>query len=170
MRKLIIIIFAASSLVAMAIAGPAMATAPERFHDSGSGSEPGFIHCDGYDIDLYTTGSEDFTVYFDDAGEVIKVLVRSRATDIFTNTVSGKTVVNRGVFQQLFVRIDGTDEFTHSLTGFRFMGTTPGRGLVLQDVGRIEYRGDEEEIIFLAGQHHVPEGPGAEEVFCAALA
>ena len=168
MRKLLIM-FAASCLVAMAIAGPALAAPPERFHDSASGSEPGFVHCDGYDIDLDTTSSDDVTVYFDGSGEVIKVLVRSRATDILTNTVSGKTVVNRGVFQQLFVRIDGTDEFTHSLTGFRFMGTTPGQGLVLQDLGRIEYRGQEEEVIFLAGQHHVPD-PGGEEVFCAALA
>jgi hypothetical protein len=167
MRKLPIM-FAASCLVAMAIAGPAVAAPPERFHDSASSSEPGFVHCDGYDIDLDTTSSDDVTVYFDGSGEVIKVLVRIRAIDIFTNTVSGKTVVNRGVFQELFVRIDGTDEFTHSLTGFRFIGTTPGRGLVLQDVGRIEYRGDEEEVIFLAGQHHVPDGPG--EVFCAALA
>jgi hypothetical protein len=169
MRKLLTI-FALSSVAAMVSAGSALAAPPEKFHTEDSGSEPGFIHCDGYDIDLETTGTEDFTVYFDGSGEVVKALVRSRATDVFTNSVSGKTVVNRGVFQQLFVRIGDTEEFTHSLTGYRFMGTSPGEGVVLQDVGRIEYVGDQEDIVFLAGQHHVPDDANAEAVFCAALA
>ena len=169
MRKLLTVLTAACTATAVC-AGSALATPPERFHEDMSGSEPGFVQCDGYAIDLETTGSEDFTVYFDGSGEVVKVLVRSRARDVFTNTVTGKTVINRGVFQQLFVRIGDTDEFTHSLTGYRFMATSPGRGVVIQDVGRIEYVGDEEDIVFLAGQHHVPEGPEAEEVFCAALA
>ena len=50
------------------------------------------------------------------------------------------------------------------------MANSPGRGVVIQDVGRIEYVGEQEDIVFLAGQHHVPEGPEAEAVFCAALA
>jgi hypothetical protein len=83
------------------------------------------------------------TVYFNEAGEIVKFIVRNRATDILTNSVTGKTVVNRGVWQEIFTRIDGTDEFTHALVGFRFMGTSPGEGLVLQDVGRIEYSPDE---------------------------
>jgi hypothetical protein len=155
---------------ALAWAGTAVAATPERFDLDFSGSEPGFIHCDGYDIDLDTTGGESFTVYFDGSGEVVKVLARSRARDVFTNSVTGKVVVNRGVFQQLFVRIGDTDEFTHSLTGYRFMANSPGEGVVIQDVGRIEYVGEEEDIVFLAGQHHVPDGPEAEAVFCAALA
>jgi hypothetical protein len=169
MRKLLMT-FALGSVAAMAWANPASATPPERFHSSDSGSEPGFIQCDGFDIDLETTGTEDVTVFFDDSGEVVKVLVRARATDILINSATGKTVVNRGRFQQVFTRIDGTDEFTHSLVGFRFMGTSPGEGLVLQDVGRIEYSPDEEEILFIAGHHFdVPGGPDAEALFCAAL-
>ena len=169
MRKLATA-FTAGCTAALAWAGTALAAPPERFHFDGSGSEPGFVHCDGYDIDLDTTHSESFTVYLDGSGEVVKVLVRLRATDVFTNTVTGKVVVNRGVFQELFVRIGDTDEFTHSLTGYKFMANSPGRGVVIQDVGRIEYVGEQEDIVFLAGQHHVPDGPEAEEVFCAALA
>lgn len=168
MRKLLIV-FAVTSVAAMASAGAAVATPPEMFQFSDSGSEPGFVHCDGFDIDLETASTVKVTVYFDGSGEVVKFLVRTRATDIVTNSVTGKTVVNRGVFQELGTRIDGTDEFTEALVGFRFMGTSPGEGLVLQDVGRIVYSGDEEEIVFLAGQHHVPDGPEAEAVFCAAL-
>lgn len=65
-------------------------------------------------------------------------------------------------------RIDGTDEFTHALVGFRFMGTSPGEGVVLQDIGRIVYSPDEEQILFLAGQHNVPD-EGFEAELCAAL-
>jgi hypothetical protein len=43
--------------------------------------------------------------------------------------------------------------------------------LVLQDVGRIVYSPDEEQVLFLAGHHFdVPGGPDAEALFCAALA
>jgi hypothetical protein len=168
MRKLPTLV-AATCVAALAPGAAAMAQPPETFHLDLSGTEPGFLHCGGFDIDLETTGGEDFVFYFDGSGDVVKVVVRTRATDIFTNSVTGKTVVNRGVFQQLFVRIGDSDEFTHSLNGYRFMATSPGEGVVIQDVGRIEYVGDEEDIVFLAGQHHVPDGPEAEEVFCAAL-
>jgi len=167
MRRLATVLPVACA-AALAWASVAVAAPPERFHAQDPGSEePGFVHCDGFDIDLATSGREDVTVYFDGSGEVVKALVRSRARDVFTNSVTGKTVINRGVFQQLFVRIGDTDEFTHSLTGYRFMATDPGRGVVLQDVGRIEYVGVEEDIVFLAGQHHVPDD--SEDVFCAAL-
>jgi hypothetical protein len=169
MRKLLVI-FVLSSSAALLPAGTALATPPEMMHFTDSGSEPGFIHCDGYAIDLATSGTVDVTAYFDRAGDLVKFLARTRVRDVFTNTVTGKIVVNRGVFQETFTRIRGTDEFTQSLTGFRFMGTSPGEGVVLQDVGRIEYVGDEEEIVFLAGQHHIPDDENAEDVFCAALA
>jgi hypothetical protein len=162
-------VITAGCIAALVWAATALAAPPERFHSDDSGSEPGFVHCDGFDIDLATTSAESFTVYFDGSGEVVKVLVRIRARDVFTNSVTGKTVVNRGVFQELFVRVGDTDEFTHSLTGYRFMATDPGRGVVIQDVGRIEFVGQQEDIVFLAGQHHVPDDENAEEVFCAAL-
>jgi hypothetical protein len=156
--------------VALVPTAPASATPPDRFHSADSGSEPGFVQCEGFEIDLETTGTTDGIVFFNGSGEVIKVIVRTRATDVFTNSATGKTLVNRGVFQQVFTRIDGTDEFTHSLVGFRFMGTLPGLGVVLQDVGRIEYSPDEEEILFISGQHFdVPGGSDAGTLLCAAL-
>jgi hypothetical protein len=167
-RRLLLLMIAGCAVVGFA--APASATPPDRFHSSDSGSEPGFAQCDGFEIDLDTTGTVDGTVFFNDSGEVIKVIVRNRATDIFTNSATGETLVNRGVFQQAFTRIDGTDEFTHSLVGFRFMGTSPGQGVVLQDVGRIEYSPDEEEILFIAGQHFdIPGGSDFGERLCAAL-
>jgi hypothetical protein len=164
LRRLLVPVVAGCAI--LGLPAPANATPPEMFHFSDSGSEPGFVQCDGFAIDLETTTTVDVTVYFDATGEVVKFLVRTRATDIFTNSVTGKTVVNRGVFQELATRIEGTDEFTEALVGFQFMGTSPGEGLVLQDVGRTVFS-PEGEIVFVAGQHKVREAEA--EAFCAAL-
>jgi hypothetical protein len=158
-----------NAIAAPAVAATDSAPIPYRFSGGGSETIPGFIHCDGFDIDLSTKGSFDGAVYFDQNGEVVKVIVHTHATDVLTNSVTGKTVTNRGVFEELFTRIDDTDDFLHSLAGYRFMANSPGEGVVIQDVGRILYSPDEEEILQLAGQHHVPDGPEAETVFCAAL-
>jgi hypothetical protein len=154
----------------LALAAPASAMTPDRVTGSDSDADPHFVQCDGFEIARVSSDSFDGTVYFDQAGEIVKVLVRSRATDVFTNSVTGKTVTNRGVFNELFTRIEGTDDFTHALVGYRFMANSPGEGVVLQDVGRILYSPDEQQILFLAGQHHVPDGPEGEAAFCAALA
>jgi hypothetical protein len=83
-------------------------------------------------------------------------------------------VVNRGVFQEFFTRIDGTDEFTHTVSGFDFQGKVEGRGpLVFQDVGRKVIATDpetgEETVVFRTGHNTLGEGSDAEAVFCAVL-
>jgi hypothetical protein len=148
--------------VVLGLAAPASATPPERFSFPQEGSEPHFLQCDGFEIGLTTTGTTNVTLFFDDAGEVIKALFRTRVRDVLTNSVSG-------VFQETFTRVDDTDEFTSALVGFRFMGIFPGEGLVLQDVGRIEFSPFEEEILFVAGQHHLIDEASEPPVFCAAL-
>jgi hypothetical protein len=150
-------------------AAPASATSPDRFSFSDSGSEQAVVQCDGFAIDSETTQTFDVTVLFDASGQVIKVISRGRIIETNTNSVTGKSVMNRGVFQDFYTHVDGTDEFTHAVVGFDFMATSPGEGVVLQDVGRKVYSTDGEHIVFLAGQHRIPDGPAAEAVFCAAL-
>ena len=156
-------------LATLVLAPPANATPPEHFSFPDGGSEPHFAQCDGFEISLTTSGTTAVTVFFDAQGEPVRYLVYQHLADTFINSATGKTVVNRGVFQEVFTRIDGTDDFMHTLTGFRFLGTSPGEGVVLQDVGRIVYSLDEQEILFLAGQHHLLED-GDAALFCAALA
>jgi hypothetical protein len=143
------------------------------FSESGSFSEPGFVQCDGFEIDLAGTETRDFTVFFDESGQVVKVIIRGRVTETMTNSVTGKTVVNSGVFQDFLTRIDGTDEFTHTASGYDFQGKVDGRGpLVFQVVGRkvfvIDSETGEETVVF-RGHSTLLEGPEAEAVFCAAL-
>lgn len=158
-----------SGCAAFGFAAPASATPPERFNFSESGSEPGFVQCDGFAIDLEGTTTTDGTVFFDQNGEVVRVLERSRVTETFTNSVTGKTLVNHGVFQDTFTRIEGTDEFRHTVVGYDFKATAPGQGLVLADIGRKVYAPDGDHFVFEAGQHDMPQGPAVEALFCAAL-
>jgi hypothetical protein len=165
-RRLLLTVIAGFAF--LGFAAPASAIPPDRFSFPEEGSDPHFLQCDGFEIALTTTGTASGTVFFDDAGEVIKILVRHRVRDVFTNSVTGKTVVNRGVFQETFTPIEGTDDFTATVTGFRFMGTFPGEGVVLQDVGRFEETSDG-EILFVAGQHDLLPETAEPAVICAAL-
>ncbi len=168
MRKLLIT-FGVCAVSAMLSATAASATPPERFHFSESGTEV-LLHCDGFDVNLDTTGIFDGTVFFNATGEPVKIIRRGRITETLTNSVTGKTVVNRGVFQDFFRRIDGADDFTHSVVGFDFQGKVAGRGpLVFWDVGRKVFDPETGEIVFRAGRTNLVEGPEVEAVFCAAL-
>jgi hypothetical protein len=168
MRKLLVT-FAVCSVAAMASAVAASAPPPERFSFTESGTEV-LLQCDGVDIILDTTGIFDGTVFFDQSGEVVRFIRRGRITETLTNSVTGKTVVNRGVFQDFFRRIDSTDDFRHSVVGFDFQGKVAGRGpLVFWDVGRKVFDPETGEIVFRAGRTNLVEGPEVEAVFCAAL-
>ena len=142
----------AAALVGLS-AAPAEATTIDRFSFEESGGEPAFIACDGFAIDLSSVSRVAGTVHFDTHGDWAKTIVHTTAVDTLTNNVTGKTVINRGVFQQTFTRIGDTDQFTHTLVGYRYLATDPHEGVVLQDVGRIEYSMDESELYFVSGQH-----------------
>ena len=68
------------------------------------------------------------TVFFDNGGEVIRVIARSRVTETYTNSVTGKTLVNHGVFQDTFTRIGDTDEFRHVVVGYGLQGNSARSG------------------------------------------
>jgi hypothetical protein len=159
---------------ALGLAAPAGATPPDRFSFEESGTELGFVQCDGFAIDLETTGIFHATVFFNRNGEVARFIVRGRITEVATNSVTGKFTTNRGVFQDFFTRIDGTDDFIHTVSGFDFLGKVGGHGpIVFQEVGRKVLETDpetgEEILVSQVGHDTLPDGPAAEAVFCAAL-
>ncbi len=124
---------------------------------------------------LNTTGNFDGAVFFDSSGEPVKFIIRGRITESLTNSVTGKTLINRGVFQDFFRRIPGTGEFTHAVSGFDFQGKVAGRGPVLfQEVGRkvfaIDPESGEETLVSSSGHTTLGEGSEGEAAFCAALA
>jgi hypothetical protein len=168
MRRLVLTAIVGGALLVSA--APASATPPERFTDTESGSEI-LAHCDGFDLILTTSGTFNGTVFFDQNGLDAKAIIRGRISETLRNSVTGKTLVNRAVFQEFYTRIDGTDEFTHAVSGFDFHAQLDGRGpLVFYDVGRKVFDPETGEIVFRAGRTNIPEGPEAEAVFCAAVA
>ena len=165
-----LVITAIVGCATLAVAAPASARPPERFTDTQSGSEV-LAHCDGFDVIEAFTATAHGTIFFDQSGLDVRAVIRVRGTETFTNSVTGKTVVSRAVFTDFFTRIDGTDEFRHTVSGFDFHGQVDGRGpILLQDVGRKVFDSQTGEIIFRAGHTNIPEGPAAEAVFCAAVA
>jgi hypothetical protein len=155
----------------LALTASASARPPERFTDTESGSEV-LAHCDGFDLVLTTSGTFNGTVFFDEDGLDVRAIIRARISETLSNSVTGKTLVNRAVFQEFFRRIDGTDEFTHTVSGFDFHSQVDGRGpLVFYDVGRKVFDPVTGEIVFRAGRTNIPEeGSEAEAAFCAAVA
>jgi uncharacterized protein YlzI (FlbEa/FlbD family) len=125
-----------------------------------------------FDVRLDTHGWSAVTGWADEEGNVNKAIERVRApSDVFTNLSTGRQIVVRGEFQSIYERVAGTDEFTVTISGFRYLINDPGVGVRYQDVGRIVY-GDLLETIVLsqAGIHRAAYDEDIGPVFCALLA
>jgi hypothetical protein len=157
----------AAGLIA-AVAAPASAAPPFHFHETNSEFDPNFATCDGQVISLFTTGKTFGTTFFDANGDVTRTIVHNRFLDHFTNTVTSATLLNRGTFQETFIAIPGTDEFTETIDGHVFLATQPGSGIVIHDSGRVVLSPDE-DVIFAAGHHAELVNGQFEELLCDAL-
>jgi hypothetical protein len=165
---------AIAGLVTTALLAASVARASGPLHFGPFTNSYSFIgfNCDGFDILIEGAGTDSLTVFLDDAREVTKVIYRARYPhDTLTNTVTGKSIIVRGEFQEFIERIPGTDEFTKTIDGFRYMVNEPGVGVTIRDVGQITY-GDLEQTIVLwqAGEHDLALDAAREPTFCAALA
>jgi hypothetical protein len=157
-----------AALITLLLAPNASAMAPERFSFTDGGTDPGFQHCDGFDISLTSSVIVDGAVFFDDTGDPARFQLHWHGRDTFTNSVSGKLVINPFQFTETYDRVPGTDDFTVTLVGHRFQATTPGSGVVLQDVGRLVWSPGEEQLLVSAGQHDLLDDSQAAP-YCAAL-
>ena len=167
------------SIVAVAVIGagmlaasPVSATAPEQlgpnFYDV---TFIGF-DCGDFDIEIASQGSDRLTVFFDAAGDITRLTYYARfPRDVMTNTVTGRSIVVRGEFQQTLAPIPGTDDFSVTIVGFRYLVNQPGLGATIREVGRITYAQAEELLItFQAGHHDLAVDEDLGPVFCGALA
>lgn len=111
----------------------------------------------GFPMEVETTGTGIFHEFYDDDGNLERVIVTSAAIRLtFTNLLTGESVWTPSV-NMVLVEID---EVVQSLRGLLWRLVIPGEGLVTADVGRIDFQFvlDEngevvsEEIVFSAGQ------------------
>jgi hypothetical protein len=142
-------IAAVLGLAVMLVISPA-ASATTPVHISGTETNDLFLaDCGAFDLrDSFTTDSEG-TLFFDDDGNVIRVVEHVGGSDTFYNSVTGKSVtgtINSGEIVDL---VNGT--VTQNGTIGRL--TVPGEGAFFFDVGKfvLDF---EEGIVFLAGSHH----------------
>jgi hypothetical protein len=159
--------------VALAVApGTVLAGAPE--HEGPFVNEYSFIgfDCGAFEVLIEGSGTDSFTIWTDGSGEVDRVLYRARYPhDTLTNTTTGRSIVVRAAFEERIVRITGTDEFTKTITGFRYLVNEPGTGVIVRDVGRIVYGDLDQTIVqWQAGKHDLALDEQFEALFCDALA
>ena len=171
MRRLQLLVPLLTTAGVIAVASPAAAAEPEHlgpFIDSYDFT----VDCGDFEATVTGTSSTRFTAFLDSDGNFTRLQQYVRAPhDEWTNTDTGKTIVVRGEFQQTYTPIPGIDQITVAIRGFRYLVNEPGRGVTVQEVGRIVYgEPTEETILFLAGIHEAADSDQVEAVFCAALA
>jgi hypothetical protein len=169
MRTRLLVTLVLIAVFALIFASTSQAARPFHFQDTSSEFDPHFATCNGQDISLFTTGRTHGTTFFDSDGDVVRTIVHNRFLDHFTNTITGEKLLNRGTFQETFIPVPGTDEFTDTVVGHVFLATQPGHGIVIHDSGRVVFSPNEEEILFAAGHHDELVEHQFEALLCSAL-
>ncbi len=88
------------------------------------------------------------TFFFDNEGNLVGAQNHGKGRGIVTNSVTGKSAIDRGTFT---VFLD-FEEGTMTTTGTFDIITVPGEGIVFKDAGRIVFDADD-DVIFVAGTH-----------------
>lgn len=159
-------------MIAVLPAGTAAANPPLHFVQASDETGTFTVDCGSFEANVTGTYSDRFTVFFDAEGEVTRFTeFVSAPHDVWTNTVTGKSITVRGHFVQVATRIPGTDTFDRTVTGFRYLVNEPGKGVVIRDVGRIVYDDlTEQSWSDMAGKHDLADGMMIEPTFCGAIA
>jgi hypothetical protein len=161
----------ATAIVLLVIrVGAANALPPDRFGPFVESYEF-TVDCGDFQAEVTGTSTTTFIAHFDTVGNITQFQQFVRAPlDQWVNTMTGESIVVRGAFQQTYTPVPGSDEITVAIRGFRYLVNEPGRGVIVQEVGRIVYaEPTEETILAMAGQHDAAVGSEVESVLCVAL-
>lgn len=104
-------------------------------------------------------------VFYDQAGDPVRVEVHFNYMGVVTNSVTGKTLRDPGHYKTVENLQDGTLAFIGLVYGI----TVPGEGIAVLDAGKVVFLGETvpENVIFEAGSYDYLYGGDA--VLCAAL-
>lgn len=167
----LILLAPAVALASVALtASPAAAAAPDHvgpFTETGTA----VVDCGDFDATITGTVTRKATLFYDSDGTLVRVQeFVSAPRDVWENTDTGATIVVRGQFTQTYNRVDDSDVFDVTITGFRYLVNEPGTGVTTQEVGRIVYRDfTEQDVVSMAGQHDLYDGRTVEPTFCDAI-
>ena len=165
--RVALVVVATVMAVTLAIASPARAAAPTR-DDLGSIPYNFTVDCSPYGFDFanIVQGVETLFVetFYDNNGNPAKVVVHDGFIETDTNSVTGKSLP----FSQTWVNTYDLVAGTRTVVGKAFVMTDPGKGIVIQDTGRVVFDAPE-HVSFDAGIHEVLYGD-IDQLACTALA
>lgn len=123
----------------------------------------------GFDFAINVQGAETVRVatFYSADGEPVRIVIHSTFRETDTNSVTGKALPFRGLLVRTLDLVAGT----RTDVGRMFLMTDPGRGIVIQDVGRVVFDAPF-HVSFEAGHHEVLHGGTAshlDELACNAL-
>jgi hypothetical protein len=162
MRRLILHL--ALPLVALVLVATASATAPAQRTFQRQGTLT--FDCGSFQ-DIFTfTSTVHVLTFYDQSGTAVKQVFHVHRVSTDTNSVTGRTLKSSADRIVTIDLISGTT----TITGQNDNTSSPGEGVVVQDVGRIVLNPDG-TVIFAGGQHPQDVGEvfvGAD--YCSALA
>lgn len=123
----------------------------------------------GFDFAIDVRGEESVWVetFYNADGGPVRIVVHSTFRETDTNSVTRKTLRFRGLMVRTLDLVTGT----RTDVGTMFRMTDPGRGIVIQDAGRVVFDAPF-HVSFEAGHHEVLHGGTAshlDELACNAL-
>jgi hypothetical protein len=120
----------------------------------------------GFAFSNEVKGEESLWVetFYDANGSPVKVVVHDGFTETDTNSVTGKTLTLSQTWVNTFDLVAGT----RTVVGKALLMTAPGKGVVIQDTGRVVFDAPE-HVSFEAGQH-APLHGDLDQLACTALA
>jgi hypothetical protein len=120
-------------IITIATRSPALALPPDIVNLHLHRHAEDFAVCDGYNV----IGDFDVTrrdvTYFDNNGNPIRIDLLIHYEGTLTNSVTGKTLPDKGNFKNSIDLVNGTA----TVTGGIRHTTVSGLGIVIQDTGRI---------------------------------
>jgi len=171
-RRIRVLLIGGLVAIGAMTAVPVSASAPVRFGPNTYDYNFIGFNCDGFDIQIAGAGTDRATVFFDGSGNVVKFAIYGRFPhDVLTNTVTGRSVIVRAEFNEFFEPIPGTDEFSKTVVGFRYMVNEPGSGTTIKEVGKISFADLQQLVVtFQAGKHDLALDEALLGAFCTTLA
>lgn len=160
-RRFIMLAVVATVLTAAAL--PAVALPPEQdsfeFVDEFTDEES----C-GFAIDVSFVGQGTERLFFDQNGDLDKIILNLSDRGTVTNPANGKTLKGRDAWT-VIVEFENGEDVGSSIAGLVFHLNAPGGGIVLIDAGRLVF--DDTGLVVVNGPHQLLEGDFA--ALCAAL-
>lgn len=163
----VLVAVAAALGVTLAVASSARAASPTR-DNVGSIPYEFTVDCSpyGFGFSNIVHGVETLFVetFYGADGNPVKVVIHDGFIETDTNAVTGRTLP----FSQTWVNTFDLIAGTRTVVGKAFVMTDPGKGIVIQDTGRVVFDAPE-HTSFEAGQHEPLHGD-LDELACNALA